>query len=84
MDAARKTRMQAKIAAGLLGNDPTLLAIHQNVARLKAADSAIGWNVERGQHHLVRVVYDDRGVSTVTPVAGPLPAAAFLAHIEAM
>ena len=80
MNAERKARMQAKIA-GLLGNDPTLCAIHENVARLKAADSAIGWNVEQGNHRLVRVVYDERGVSTVTPVAGPLPAPAFLAHV---
>ena len=83
MDAERKFRMQAKIA-GLLGNDPILCAIHQHVARLKAADSAIGWNVERGQHRLARVAYGERGVSTVTPVAGPFPAGAFLAHVEGL
>jgi hypothetical protein len=83
MNNATKVRMQAKIAS-LLGNDPTLCAIQENVARLKDADSAIGWNVEQGQHRLVRAVYDERGVSTVTPIAGPLPAPAFLAHVEGL
>jgi hypothetical protein len=83
MNAERKARMQTKIAS-LLGNDPVLAAIHTQVTRLNAADKAISWNVERGQHRLVRVVYDARGNSTVTPVAGPFPAAAFLAHVGSM
>ena len=84
MDTATRDRIKAKMAARLAEADPVLGAIHAQVSRLNAADNAIGWTVERGQHRLVRTVYDDRGRSTVTPVAGPFPAAAFLAHVEAM
>jgi hypothetical protein len=84
MNAERKTRMQAKIAASFAAADPTLAAIHKNVVRIKASDGAIGWNVEQGHHRLVRVVYDAKGRSTVTTVAGPMPAAAFLDHIAAI
>lgn len=84
MNTATRDRMKAKIAARLAEADPILGAIHAQVSRLNAADKAISWNVEQGQHRLVRVVYDAKGKSTVTPVAGPFPAAAFLAHVEAM
>ena len=84
MDNATRDRIKAKMASRLTQADPVLGAIHTQVSRLNAADKAISWNVEQGNHRLVHVVYDAKGNSTVTPVAGPFPAAAFLAHVQAM
>lgn len=53
-------------------------------ARLRLNDKTIGTRVHSGTVQVIRVTYNARGISTVTPVSAYLPVAGAVAFLDQM
>lgn len=53
-------------------------------ARIRMQDESIGTRVECGELQIIRVTYDGRGISTVTPASDWVPVAEAVGLINAM